>query len=471
MTETHDALLGLRMALRVLGQGTALPEPSSRKLVQRLRATHAARAAPQGAYLEMLRERLAAAFADGGNHAARRDLQDAPWILWQGAPAGATIPGLLDAVFAQAVAASRTTRNLIEAWLRDFAPAAPLIAPAGQAIARLLAAHPDHRLDTWRRAHRRLELFDAPRGPGKLARALLYGTEPVDAILAACGLDDAIRASGGYMRVTLTALLAEIPTALRGAAAGRSLSRALRTLAPDGALRFGTELRGAIGRALLEPWLDGGPAPAPAERDAVRGFLLAQLGDPRLRAADWIALGDKAIALVRGWVARASVTAFFQLVADRGLDPHWRWRDSFWSACLERGAVDDAWIALGREAGTIENLGDAYASLADGGKQAALLLRIGPLVFCEWSHHGKLRAWSVDSRAAPRLQRRAYTREALSAKGLAFPPNAKYGTHGASDGMGLSQVHPDRGYWQGSAAALLAARAAVTLTDADWRPR
>jgi hypothetical protein len=35
--------------------------------------------------------------------------------------------------------------------------------------------------------------------------------------------------------------------------------------------------------------------------------------------------------------------------------------------------------------------------------------------------------------------------------------------------MGLSLIHPDRNYWQGSAAELLATRAGVTLTEADWQ--
>ena len=41
MTETKDALFGMRAALMLLGQGVALPErPQSRILVERLRATH-----------------------------------------------------------------------------------------------------------------------------------------------------------------------------------------------------------------------------------------------------------------------------------------------------------------------------------------------------------------------------------------------------------------------------------------------
>jgi hypothetical protein len=372
-------------------------------------------------------------------------------------------------VFTQAVASSRTARNLIEAWLRDFAPDAPMIAAAGQAIRQLLAAHPDYRLDTWRSAQRRLDLFDAQRGPAKLARALIDGAEPVDAILASCGLDDPIRAAGGYLRTVISLLLQEIPATLRGPGAGRGLQRALRVLAPGGSLRFGTALRAPVGRALLGAWLDGGQRPAPAERDTVRTFLLAQLGDPRLRPSNWAGVGDAAIALMHGWVARAAVKSFFRLVADSGRDENWRYREAFWSACLAKDAIDDAWVVLGRDAGRIPDLGDAYAALEGGGDQAALLLRVGPLVFCDWSHGGKLRAWLASSKNAPKLQRRSYSRDALGGKGLPFPPNAKYGTHGASDGLGLSLIHPDRNYWQGSAAALLAARAGIALEEADWQ--
>ena len=41
--------------------------------------------------------------------------------------------------------------------------------------------------------------------------------EPVEAIIASCGLDDPLRVGGGYMRATVSALIEEIPATLRAA--------------------------------------------------------------------------------------------------------------------------------------------------------------------------------------------------------------------------------------------------------------
>jgi hypothetical protein len=448
-------------------------------LVESLGAKDAAPAAPTGAVLEALRARLVAAFSAGrGRDLARRDLRDAPWVLWTGTPPGATIRGLLEAVLAQAAGSSRTTRNLIEAWLRDFSPEAPSIAVAGLAIQRLLASGSDTRLDLWRGAHDRFALFDARHGPQNLARALTAGPGSVQEVLAAAGFDDALRASGGYMRETLRAVLRAAPGILRSPSAAAGLSRILEVLAPGRELRFGAELRGDIGRGLLNAWLDGGREPATAQRDAVRDFLLAHLGDPRLRAPNWTPVGEQGTALMRRWLARASLKAFFELIADHALDEQWRYREAFWSACLEKGAIDDAWLALGSRvhasARAIRDLSGAYGRLEGGrvaGDQSVLLLRVGPLIFCEWSHNGRLRAWPADWQSAPALHRASYTRDDLTRKGLPFPPNQQFGSRGSADGMGLSHIGSDRSYWQGSAAELLARRARVYLTEADWKPR
>jgi hypothetical protein len=158
------------------------------------------------------------------------------------------------------------------------------------------------------------------------------------------------------------------------------------------------------------------------------------------------------------------------------LDTHWRYREAFWSACLEKDSTVEAWLALGSRihasARAVEDLKRAYARL-DGasGDQAVLLLRVKNLVFCEWSHNGKLRAWPADWSNAPRLGSARYTRGELTGKGLPFPPNARFGSNGSADGMGLSHVGSDRNLWQGSAAELLARRTQIVLAPNDWRPR
>jgi hypothetical protein len=434
--------------------------------------------APEPRDLEALRRRLQAFF--GGHDPApptRRELRSAAWILWNGHPKGAEIAGLEDTVWQAAAGSPRLIRTLIEAWLRDYAPEDPHARRGGLAIRRLIGGSGDASLERWRQADRAFSLFDAVRGVPRIAQALLADSRGVEEVWRSVGLDDEFRASGGCMRAILLALAGMLPEALRGAGAEERLERAFEAVAPAGTMRFGQELRGPIARGLLGAWLDGGPEPLVPLRDRVRDFLLAKLGDPRTRPAHWTPVGEEATALMRRWLTGATLDAFFDLIDEYALDHQWRYRKAFWSAYLERGFIEDAWLALGPAvrlaARTIRDLAGAYAQLdgaAGDPNQSVLLMRIGPLVLCEWSHNGKLRAWPRDWANAPALYQERYAREALRTQGLPFPPNPENGKGGAADGMGLIHGGSANGLWQGSAAELIARRAGIRLGREDWMP-
>ena len=159
---------------------------------------------------------------------------------------------------------------------------------------------------------------------------------------------------------------------------------------------------------LLRPWLAGENEPEESIRFQIQDFLLEHLDDPRLKPQRWQEAGEQATSLMRRWLTRASLKAFFSLISEHALDTHWRYREAFWSACLEKDTTVEAWLALGSRihasARAVEDLKGAYARL-DGasGDQAVLLLRVKNTIFCEWSHNGKLRAWPADWPNAPRL--------------------------------------------------------------------
>jgi hypothetical protein len=464
MTHTLQAIDRLNAFAKLLPRASSrLPIKSeSAKAVDLLKASESAIALPVDAVLDVVRNRLVAAFSSGTGQYARRDLHTAVWLLWTEREPLADIPGLVDAVWTQAYKSNATARALIEAWLRAFSVDHPSVARTGMAIRQLLILRPNPRLEFWREADRRFEIFDAKEGPRKLASRIIFGPEAVDAELSAAGFDDPLRASGNYIRAVQQEIVGKAPDFLTRSDADRSLKRIVAFLAPKG--------------GLLRPWLEPGSKPEESIRLQIQDFLLTHLDDPRLKAQRWREVGESATKLMRRWLTRTSLRAFFSLISEHALDIHWRYREAFWSACLEKDKTIEAWLALGSRiyasARAVEDLKGAYAGL-DGasGDQAVLLLRVKNLVFCEWSHNGKLRAWPADWSNAPQLGRPRYTRAELTGKGLPFPPNARFGSNGSTDGMGLTHFGSDRNIWQGSAAELLARRTQIVLAPNDWRPR
>jgi hypothetical protein len=477
MTHAWQALDRLGASVRLLPRASRLPAKSeSAKAVDTLKASDAAIALPAEAVLDVIRNRLISVSSKGGQY-LRGDLRASVWLLWTEKQALSELPGLMDAVLTQAYKSNATARALIEAWLRAFSRNDPSVVRTAMSIRQLLIARPTPRLELWRTADRRVGLFDAREGPTKFASQLVSGPETVDEVLSAAGFDDPLRSSGGYVRAVQQEIVAKTSSLLTKPDADQSLERVLAFLAPKGALRFAEpKSRGEMARGLLRPWLAGENEPEEMIRFQIQGFLLDHLGDPRLKAQRWQEAGEQATSLMRRWLTRASLNAFFGLISEHALDAHWRYREAFWSACLEKDTTVEAWLALGSRihasARAIEDLKGAYARL-DGasGDQAVLLLRVRNLIFCEWSHNGKLRAWPADWSNAPRLERKSYTRAELIGKGLPFPPNARFRSNGAADGMGLSHMGSDRNRWQGSASELLARRTQIVLTPADWRPR
>lgn len=481
MTHLRAAVAAFKDARLLEGTARLYPQ-ATEALAQSLGTPDGRPVRPQASLLEATRRRLLEIYVQSaGGEAERRDVRDAPWLLWNGRPHLATIPRILDAVHFQATHHQRTLRNLIEAWIAAFDPSDPTIASSGQHIAKILVADSDHRLDIWREAHKKVAFFDPASGPSKLANWLMSGPESVQDALAATGLDDPIRGGSGYAKALQTRVQTTVGPALRSQWADQALERVLSFLEPGDGLRF-PDLRTAMARDLTIPWRDHGLQPMETARTVVCDFLVKHLKDPRTNAGNWQAVGEETTSLVRQWLVRASLDMFFGLISQFALDEHWQWRAAFWKACMdrcnERGVPFDAWVALGprvREfARASRELRGAFGRIAGAGVQgnhSVLLMRVGPVTLCDWSHNGALRAWPNDWRNVPQLYKTEYERSELTGKCLDFPPSPAYGSKGEATGKGLTHHGSDRNYWQSSASELLARRAGVRLTAADWRPR
>lgn len=122
-------------------------------------------------------------------------------------------------------------------------------------------------LQLWRSADTKFALFDAAVCPKRVARHLVAGPETVTDVLLQIGMDEPLRATGGFFRAAVAQLVNELPQSLNGRTAGPAWERSaglleVTRLGRDRrgrelmklALRF-PEMGGDVARASLSPWL------------------------------------------------------------------------------------------------------------------------------------------------------------------------------------------------------------------------
>jgi hypothetical protein len=179
----------------------------------------------------------------------------------------------------------------------------------------------------------------------------------------------------------------------------------------------------AFANALLEPWSKR--RPTDVMRARLVEFLVHWYGDPRMegpRRYQWNGVSADALAVIMTWLAGDTLRGFMK-VLERTADEIWRYREKFWMAFYDAGYVQEAWLALGWDAAQLakrlqsDARGIGYGRL-DGGAaadQSVLLLKIGDLVFTEWSHNGSLRAYRDNDPRAPVLYLAKYQGNSLRA--------------------------------------------------------
>lgn len=484
---TREALAGLASVASILDRGLhRQQQPATRTMLRDLSAIDAAAAAPQGARLVLVRKELVAAAAAGNGfgNLSVGTMRDAPWLLWHPDDPMIDQPGLLDELMTRAETRRSILRALIEAWLAVYATGVRQLQEVGSALRRLLNGHSHPAFQAMAEVDATYGLFDPLRGPRRIAEWLLHGDRPIGLMLDEIGFADPIRATSGYMRAVQNEILVLAPDELSRRDADNKLARLMAFLAPadndpagtGNAMRFNEPtVKGLTAQALLGPWIFGNGHVEVNIRETVQSFLLTHLGDPRRGTASWTAAGDDAVSVMRRWLARASMEAFFSVIDDQADEYQWSYRKAFWSAYLKAGAIDDAWVVLGknaaRSAAAIRDLKGSYGRLSSGNAtHAALLMKVGNLIFCEWSHNGSVRSWPIDWPSTPKMFRDYYDPDGLKLKCLPFPSNS-IGTGGNSDGSGLRHAGAANGHWQESVAKLIQRRASINLTPRDYMPR
>ena len=312
---------------------------------------------------------------------------------------------------------------------------------------------------------REVSFFNPSTAPDKLAAALLVPSEPLtdrlERHLLWPGFLDTKLGSA-----TFNAALASVRNRTADTAEFiRLLDWARRLAAPVSK----TDHRIHFADSMLLPWLRRKP------EDRLKSALIDRFvtvyGDPRMsgsRNFQWRGVDQAAVNLLLNWLTGDTLRAFMRIL-EQTADDIWRYRRKFWMAFYEAGHVEEAWLALGTDAARLadrlkgETRGVGYGRLEVGiqPNHSVLLLRIGSLVFSEWSHNGSLRAFRVNAPGAPTLYQKTYNgRELRDAVSLDFH-------NGENERPQLMHAASERGTWQRKARDFIKRQTGVFLRDGD----
>lgn len=233
-------------------------------------------------------------------------------------------------------------------------------------------------------------------------------------------------------------------------------------------LRYG-EHRVVLADGLVRPWLN--QTPADGIRHGLASFLIKHYGDPRMltdvhAGHRWQGVSQATITTVRRWLVGDTLQGFMRIL-QLTADEIWRHRERFWMAYYEHGAIEEAWLALGSQAALHAqrefNRADwaQYGALVSGATsdQSVLFLRIGHMIFMEWSHNGSLRACAHTDAHVPAMYLPEYRGEELRVV-------ASYDFHnGLNQRPELRHMNSEGGSWQRKARDFIEKHTGVRLSD------
>lgn len=229
--------------------------------------------------------------------------------------------------------------------------------------------------------------------------------------------------------------------------------------------------RALLADALIQPWYKN--SPPESLRSRLLTHFVKHYGDPRHldtvhQGHHWQGVAEPTIQTVKRWMVGDTLRGFMRLL-QLTADDIWRYRERFWMAYYDKGLIEEAWLALGSDAAHAakrESRTDGwaqYGTLGSGASanQSVLLLRIGHVVFMEWSHNGSLRACLADDPSVPALYQPEYNANELRrVQSLDFH-------NGMNERNQLAHMGSERGNWQRKARDFIAHHTGAALNDRD----
>jgi len=423
-------------------------------------------------------------FAPTSTAPRQRDWRHIPYALWLDAERGLhTHTPLTDRYFAVAVPealASRRPlkwgRGLLHTYLQSFNPENPVFLKLAHTARqffldpRVLASLSETEANGLERLITTLDVLDPLNGPVHVANDILG--MPADKTLAQWQERHALTHGfwlNNFCKQAFVEAL-QAPEEVRSTLAyvKRMCEWAMHDMGqPTQRLRYPL-CRDEFAYSLLSPWFERNP---PQDvKHALLSQLLRTLGDPRHNHAGWLGVRREAIETASRWLTSRTMDAFFEILrhTEDDIGPY---RRRFWEAYFHAGHILEAWIALGEQAVTelqkIDPTGElSYATILGkiAPNQCVLMMRMGNILFCDWSHQGRLRAISVTAKQAPKLYQSEY--ELFQ---LRFPTTLDF-NDGQLDDPGLLHYESKLGGWQDTARQFIAQHLGIHLAPTDLMP-
>jgi len=313
--------------------------------------------------------------------------------------------------------------------------------------------------------HESVRFFSPSEAPGRLAAYFfLDRSKSLDALLQGLELRPAFFGSSFGNAVLRSGLSLAVDSLREEQTIQRLLDWVKR--GPSSVVK--TDFRVPFANALLGCW--AGRRPPDYLKNSLIEFFLAHYGDPRFQNHlhyQWDGVSAQAKGVILNWLTGDTLRGFMKLL--RAADKMWLYRQKFWMAYYDQGHIEEAWIALGDDAwarlNTLKNedkgLGCGRLEGGASSDQSILLLKIGDLVFSEWTHNGSLRAYKEGSKDAPRLYQRSY-----HGSELRDPVSLDF-HNGMNMRPELTHAHSVNGSWQRKARDFIRRHTSVHLSDSE----
>lgn len=287
----------------------------------------------------------------------------------------------------------------------------------------------EHLPANWQRAFSSLpELLADIEGPDALAARMVLEQAPYK-WLVANGV--AYPHAGAFMRELHTSFL----RAISPIDARDRIDVLFRWILPAGKPSMENGPAAEAIDKLLEPWTRKQPD---AElRTYLLDLLMAVFGDPRNQKPEfWSLVSPDSRKVVVRWLAGQSMDALLAIITKVTTKNHmWEPRHRFWKGLYDRGLIEEAWIALSREAisiagellkntqNPIYSMVSRQTAKGDRKDTCLLIMRIQRFIILEGSHDYRVHVFDQNDPHVPKFYEETYDADAMRLP--AHDPNTK----------------------------------------------